>query len=137
MKMKIVNERGIEEIRQFLSENHKKGGDHFTRSMLKAWAADAEFQLDEGNPPIIELKSWDSVHGRTQTYTISDEGIDTITYVELNGYGHEITVVVGYMDDDIREELHDRMVGNCTEQEFLDAYVIAHKQKFGEEFLIN
>ena len=54
--------------------------------------------------------------------------------VELNGHYHEMVVVASYMDDDIREELHDRMAGKCTEQEFLDAYVRAHEEKYGEEF---
>lgn len=74
--MTTVNEHGLQEIKEFLADNHKKGGDHFDRDMLIAWAADAEFQLAEGNPPMIEIKSWDSVHGRTQEYTISDAGID-------------------------------------------------------------
>lgn len=76
MKIKSVNEVGLEEIRQFLVANHKLG-DAFDRQMLCAWALDAEFQLGEGNPPSIEIKSWDSVHGYTQEFTISDAGIDT------------------------------------------------------------
>lgn len=71
-----VNEAGLAEIHAFLAENHKKGGDHFDHDMLRAWAADAEFQLGEGNPATIELKSQDSVHGRTQEFTISDAGLD-------------------------------------------------------------
>lgn len=27
----VVNETGLAEIKEFLSQNHKKGGDHFTR----------------------------------------------------------------------------------------------------------
>jgi hypothetical protein len=71
-----VNEQGLNEIKEFLAENHEKGGDHFTRSMLLAWAADAEFQLSEGNPATIEIAPWDSIHGRTQEFTISDAGLD-------------------------------------------------------------
>lgn len=71
-----VNEQGLNEIKEFLAANHKKGGDHFTRDMLQAWAADAEFQLSEGNPATIEIKSWDSIHGYTQGYCISDAGLD-------------------------------------------------------------
>ncbi len=77
---KTVNEAGLEEIRAFLLENHKKpdlyvGTTRITMDMLRAWAADAEFQLGEGNPASIELKSWDSVHGRTQTFTVSAAGL--------------------------------------------------------------
>jgi len=74
--LKTVNENGIEQIRYFLAENHKLGGEHFTPDMLLAWAKDAEFSLSEGNPAIIEIASWDSIHGRTQTFTISDAGLD-------------------------------------------------------------
>lgn len=71
-----VNEQGLNEIKKFLAANHKKGGDHFDRDMLLAWAADAEFQLSEGNPATIEIKSWDSIHGYTQEYRISYAGLD-------------------------------------------------------------
>ena len=74
-----VNDRGLNEIKEFLADNHEKGGDHFDRDMLLAWAADAEFQLSEGNPATIEIKAWDSVHGRTQEFTISDAGLDAET----------------------------------------------------------
>ena len=42
-----VNDTGLAEIQEFLADNHKLGGDHFTADMLRAWAADAEFQLAE------------------------------------------------------------------------------------------
>lgn len=71
-----VNDNGLDQIHQFLAEHHKKGGDHFDRDMLRAWAADAEFQLAEGNPASIELRSWDAVSGHTETFTISEEGMD-------------------------------------------------------------
>lgn len=76
VKQYIVNEKGLAEIHQFLAEKHKLGGDHFDRSMLQAWAQDAEFQLGEGNPASIEIRSWDAVSGHTETYTISEEGLD-------------------------------------------------------------
>lgn len=71
-----VNETGLNEIKEFLAANHKKGGDHFSREMLQAWAADAEFQLGEGNPASIEIRSFDCIHGRTMEYTISAAGLD-------------------------------------------------------------
>ena len=74
-----VNEQGLNEIKEFLAANHKEGGDHFTRDMLRAWAADAEFQLAEGNQATIEIKSWESVHGCTQEFTISNAGLDAET----------------------------------------------------------
>ena len=71
-----VNDTGLAEIQEFLADNHKLGGDHFTADMLRAWAADAEFQLAEGNSPTIEIKSRDTVSGHTEACTISDAGLD-------------------------------------------------------------
>lgn len=78
MKARIytVNDNGLNQIHQFLAEHHKKGGDHFDKDMLRSWAADAEFQLSEGNPARIEIRSFDSVSGHTEEFTISDEGLD-------------------------------------------------------------
>ena len=76
--MQTVNKSGLEEIRRFLAENHKLGGDHFTDSMLSAWASEAEFQSAEGNPPSIEIRASDSVSGHTVTYTISAAGMTDI-----------------------------------------------------------
>lgn len=75
-KICTVNELGLSEIKEFLSRHHIKGGDHFSRDMLHAWASDAEFQLAEGNPPTIEIRSWDSTSGATIEYTISNNGLD-------------------------------------------------------------
>lgn len=71
-----VNDHGLKEIHEFLSIHHRLGGDHFDRSMLQAWAEDAEFQLGEGNPPSIEIRSWDSVSGHTEEFTLSRNGLD-------------------------------------------------------------
>ncbi len=73
---RTINAQGLEEIRSFLAANHKKGGDRFTHDMLSAWADDAEFQLAEGNSATIEIRSWDTVSGRTEEFTVSDAGID-------------------------------------------------------------
>ena len=75
-KQYSVNEQGLNEIKEFLASSHKKGGDHFTREMLQAWAADAEFQLAEGNPAMIEIRAFDAVSGHTETFTISSAGLD-------------------------------------------------------------
>lgn len=71
-----VNEQGLAEIKTFLAAYHKLGGDHFTPTMLRAWAEKAEFQLGEGNPPLIEINSWDSVTWHVEQYCISDAGLD-------------------------------------------------------------
>ena len=76
LKVYSVNDIGLQQIADFLAKNHKKGANYFTRDMLRAWAADAEFSLSEGIDAAIDLKSWDSIHGYTQTFTISEEGLD-------------------------------------------------------------
>ncbi len=67
-----VNAAGLAEIAAFLADNHVKGGDHFTADMLRAWAADAEFQLAEGNSATVEIRASDTVSGHAETYTVSD-----------------------------------------------------------------
>ena len=74
--LKTINTNGLKEIHVFLASNHKHGSDHFNDAMLRAWAVDAEFSLAEGNDASIEIKATDSIHGRTQTFTVSDAGID-------------------------------------------------------------
>lgn len=76
LPFQFVNAVGLAEIHAFLAEHHKLGGDHFTAEMLLAWAADAEFQLAEGNGASIEIRSWDSVTGHTVTFTVSDAGVE-------------------------------------------------------------
>ena len=81
---RTVNANGIAQIAKFLLENAKRGKDiTVTPSMLRAWADQAEFSLSEGNDAFIELRSFESIHGRTQTFTISDEGLDS-TEVEID-----------------------------------------------------
>lgn len=77
---KKINEFGICQIKKFLAANHKQ--EDFTDEMLLAWAADAEFQMREGNTPSIEIGSFDCIHGRTVTFTISDDGIDIFEEIE-------------------------------------------------------
>ena len=56
--------------------------------------------------------------------------------VMLNGCEVEFDACVVLMDDEICEELNFEMAP-CTEQEFLDAYVQCHAEKYdGEQFQI-
>ena len=75
--IKTVNASGLAEIAALLAENHKLGGEHFTPDMLRAWAADAEFSLAEGNGAVIELTVCDSTRGVTRTFEISASGLDS------------------------------------------------------------
>lgn len=76
IKRYSVNDKGLAEIKAFLAEKHKLGGDHFTPAMLRAWAEEAEIQLDQGNPASIEIRFFDSVSGHTEDYTISEAGLN-------------------------------------------------------------
>ena len=70
---KTVNENGLKQIADFLAEKHKLGGDHFNKSMLRAWAEDAEKDQES---PHIEIRSLDANSGHTEILFISDDGID-------------------------------------------------------------
>ena len=57
--------------------------------------------------------------------------------VNLNGKTIDFDAAVNLMNDEIREELHNKMAP-CTDQEFIDAYAKAHADKYdGEEFEVN
>lgn len=56
--------------------------------------------------------------------------------VNLNGQEISYAAAEALMDDDIREELH-RELAPCSEEEFLEAYCKAHKEKYGEEFRVD
>lgn len=48
--------------------------------------------------------------------------------------------IVEMMDDEIREEIHARVVLSCypcTEERFLEIYKEEHLKKYGEEFQVN
>ena len=84
MRQAYVNERGLELIHDWLGLYDKKGYDHFTREMLIAWADDIYFQSAEGNMPELELRSFETVTGRTEIFKMPDEGIDWIEVSEEN-----------------------------------------------------
>ena len=42
-------------------------------------------------------------------------------------------VAENFMNDDLLEELAAE-IGDCTDQEFFDAYCEAHEERFGEEW---
>lgn len=55
--------------------------------------------------------------------------------VILNNEEVNFDACVNLMDDEIREAIHAELAP-CTEQEFLDAYVDRHYDKYGEQFQI-
>jgi len=62
---------------------------------------------------------------------------DPMKTVLLQGKVVDFEAAVELMDDEIREQLHSK-IAPCTNQEFIDQYVIAHSNKFdGEKFTVN
>lgn len=53
-----------------------------------------------------------------------------------NYYGVEIDfdLAVEHMDKELCEELHNKLAP-CSEQEFFDAYVAAHEERFDEQWV--
>ncbi len=54
--------------------------------------------------------------------------------ITFNGMTMEFDIVSGLMDADIRLAVM-RELGECAEQELLDAYLKAHEEKHGSKFL--
>lgn len=50
-----------------------------------------------------------------------------------NGDEVRFSSVVPFMDDEIRERLHEEL-SPCSNQTFFDAYLEAHLEKYGEDF---
>lgn len=53
----------------------------------------------------------------------------------FNGMITDMDTLAEYMDQDIREALHAELAP-CTPEKFLEAYIAAHKEKYGEDFTI-
>ena len=58
-------------------------------------------------------------------------------YYDEDFYQHPWDVIENYMDDDIRENMHNNYGDLLSEKEFYDAYCERHEEKFNEEFRIN
>lgn len=59
-----------------------------------------------------------------------------MTTVTINGKTVDFAAAVNLMDDEIREELHSAQDWQ-SDQDFTDAYILAHDARFGEEFIFN
>lgn len=81
------------------------------------WMADFRHQKDNEN------LDWEEWGGET-----------LIQVVKLNNDFYELETIKNLMDDEIREELHS--YNFSEDQDFLNAYVIAHKIKFNEQFKV-
>lgn len=61
-------------------------------------------------------------------WTTTDRGVTVCREIDFDA-------AVNLMDDELREALNGQFEEG-QEQTFLDAYVIAHAKKFGEEFAV-
>ena len=68
-----VNDIGLAEIADFLATWHT-GCANPSREQLRAWADDAEFQIAEGNPAMIEIPARHSKTGAAVVLRISPAG---------------------------------------------------------------
>ena len=77
-----INVNGLNQIAEALGRHHKLGRDHFTPSMLNAWATDAEDHFNQGNGCYFEIRSFDTKIGTAVEVLITSDGYDI---EDLNG----------------------------------------------------
>lgn len=82
--IKTVNDKGIEQIRQWLGQHHKravtsgKGANYFSDSQLYSWATHVEYRMDAGDQPTLGLAHYQSLAGKNEEFTLTDDGINTL-----------------------------------------------------------
>ena len=63
-------------------------------------------------------------------------GKKSITVVNSCGEEVDFEASITYMDEEIREKLHEE-ISPCTEQEFFNAYCKTHLEKYHAEWFLN
>ena len=78
---KVISEQGVEWIFKELQQRSKinEKDEDAMWAASHAYAADAEFQIAEGNPPCFEIKKWDTVSGHTEEIEIPEQFIVDLT----------------------------------------------------------
>lgn len=71
-----INVNGFAQIADQLGRHHKLGREHFTPSMLEAWAREAEESFNDGRGCGFEIRAWDSVSGAPVEVVITATGYD-------------------------------------------------------------
>lgn len=56
--------------------------------------------------------------------------------VTVNGDEVDFQIAAHLMDTDLRTRLHDE-IAPCSEQEFIDLYIVKHREIFKEDFIVN
>lgn len=80
--MNTVNDKGLNEIRRYLSDLHKQ--ESFTDAQLSAWATEVEESLNAGNPPEFEIGARDSKSGRVETCRLNADSYDVDSVDPIN-----------------------------------------------------
>ncbi len=111
MVQQTVNQDGLAQIRAHLAAHHKKGT-NFTDEMIGAWASDVEQSLSDSGLAEFEIKATDSVSGRTELCTITEDGIDSFHIVEVDG-GRDIKFQ-GYLIGNIESQHANREAENYS-----------------------
>ena len=81
-KIARINESGMQQIADALGTHHKLGRDHFTPSMLAAWASNAEDSYNNGTGCEFEIRGMDTKSGAPVIVVISPDGYDTEVLVD-------------------------------------------------------
>ena len=85
-----INEFGLLSIAKFLNERHLSGtGRGFTEDMIFVWGVEAEDKINDGQPPVVEISSWDSISGNPELFEVPAEGFDVVLpadSVDLGGW---------------------------------------------------
>lgn len=76
MKTCVINSIGLTTIRDLLGTYHKLGYEHFTDSMLRKWAEEAENHYNDGLGCYFQIKYCDSKIGYTVELHIDADGYD-------------------------------------------------------------
>jgi hypothetical protein len=70
----------------------------------------------------------------TGEYRVTEQIDQSSELVIINGQSVDLDAARNLMDDEICEAIHGSV---STAQEFVDAYLAAHEQKFGAPFVFN
>ncbi len=88
-------------------------------------------------PDEADYSEW--THESVYTYLVENHGHncqEDVGGVILGNHVVDFDAAVNLMDDDLREQVHAELAP-CTNQEFLDRYVVLHRKKYGKEFTVS
>lgn len=84
MKIYKINEDGVEMIRQFLLQSHKRAQEETSEKGMARWLFDAEIcaDINEG-VVVLEIPAEDSVNGQAVAFTLDAPGLDVEIIKEI------------------------------------------------------